>query len=152
MYKPEIPPNTGNIGRLCVNSGVPLSIIGEPSFDISVKSARRAGLDYWQHLELNQFPDWNSFLEARQSRRIFLVTKFAKRNYASIIYEKNDIFVFGQETKGLPVEIRDSWHEDLKISIPMEPVSRSINLSNAVAIVLYESIRQTRNWAENPLP
>lgn len=152
MYKPEIPPNTGNIGRLCVNSGVPLSIIGEPSFDISVKSARRAGLDYWQHLELNQFPDWNSFLEARQSRRIFLVTKFAKRNYASIIYEKNDIFVFGQETKGLPVEIRDSWHEDLKISIPMEPISRSINLSNSVAIVLYEAMRQVYNWAENPLP
>lgn len=152
LYKPEIPPNTGNIGRLCVNSGVPLSIIGEPGFDLSEKAARRAGLDYWQYLRLNRYPDWDQFLEEKKDSRIFLISKFGKTNYATVSFETRDVFVFGQETRGLPQEIRNSWPAERILSIPMEPISRSINLSNAVAIVLFEALRQTRGWAENPLP
>lgn len=152
LYRPEIPPNTGNIGRLCVNSGVPLSIIGEPAFDLSEKSARRAGLDYWKHLELNRFSDWDQFLKAREGRRIFLVSKFGTQNYAGVSYQKDDILVFGQETKGLPSEIRENWEPNRVLFIPMEPISRSINLSNSVAIILFESLRQINAWSENTLP
>ncbi|MCC5813735.1 MAG: tRNA (cytidine(34)-2'-O)-methyltransferase [Leptospira sp.] len=151
LFKPEIPPNTGNIGRLCVNSGVPLSIIGEPAFDLSEKAARRAGLDYWQHLELNRYKDWDEFIEAKQGKRIFLVSKFGTKNYAKVCFREGDVLVFGQETKGLPASIRENWMPDRVLFIPMKPISRSINLSNSVAIILFESLRQIGNWSENTL-
>lgn len=152
LFRPEIPPNTGNIGRLCVNAGASLCIIGQPSFDLSEKAARRAGLDYWQHLDLQRFEDWNDFLKHKKGRRIFLISKFGKTVYASVRFEKDDILVFGRETSGLPEEIMKSNHVTDTLMIPMPADSRSINLSNAVAIVLFESMRQIYSWSENPLP
>jgi tRNA (cytidine/uridine-2'-O-)-methyltransferase len=146
LFEPEIPPNTGNIGRLCVNGGVPLQIIGKPAFDLSEKAVRRAGLDYWDQLRLTLHPDWDSFLAKNSGSRIFLVTKFGPVSYTSVRYLESDILVFGRETRGLPPEILSSWPETQKIFIPMQPESRSINLSNAVAIVLFEGLRQIRQW------
>lgn len=152
LFRPEIPPNTGNIGRLCVNAGASLCIIGQPSFDLSEKAARRAGLDYWQHLDLHRYEDWNDFLNHKKGKRIFLISKFGKTVYASVRFEKDDILVFGRETSGLPEEIMKSNHVTDTLMIPMPADSRSINLSNAVAIVLFESMRQIYSWSENPLP
>lgn len=144
LFEPEIPPNTGNIARLCVNAGVPLSIIGKPSFDMSHKAVRRAGLDYWQDLDLRLFPSWEPFCQAKieSGQRIFLISKFGKKNYWDESFGKDDIFVFGKETSGLPPEIQENHPEGQILRIPMAAHSRSINLSNAVAIILYEALRQ----------
>lgn len=151
LYEPEIPPNTGNIGRLCVNAGAKLSIIGKPSFDLQEKSLRRAGLDYWKELDWELHENWESFLKKRQGQRIFLVSKFGRKNYAQVTYHIDDIFVFGRETSGLPDWVRNSHDPDRILMIPMVVGSRSINLSNAVAIVLYEALRQIYKWSENTL-
>lgn len=146
LYRPEIPPNTGNIARLCVNAGVPLSIVGEPSFDLSEKAVRRAGLDYWKDLEFHQFPTYETFLETKtkEGKRIFLVSKFGKKLYWDVSFQAQDVFLFGRETSGLPEEIHKGHPSDQIISIPMAEASRSINLSNAVAIILYEAVRQEK--------
>ncbi|TGM59227.1 tRNA (cytidine(34)-2'-O)-methyltransferase [Leptospira vanthielii] len=146
LFRPEIPPNTGNIARLCVNVGVPLSIVGEPSFDLSEKAVRRAGLDYWKDLDLRRFADYEEFRSKKETEgsRIFLVSKFGTRVYWDVDFEKNDVFLFGRETSGLPEEIHKSCPPEHIISLPMAAVSRSINLSNAVAIVLYEALRQEK--------
>jgi tRNA (cytidine/uridine-2'-O-)-methyltransferase len=143
LFRPEIPPNTGNIARLCVGIGARLHIIGEPSFDISEKAVRRAGLDYWEHLQLILHQDWNNFLKTVQnSQRIFLITKFGETNYTKNQFFKGDFLVFGRETSGLPKEISDAFPKEQKLSIPMPGPIRSINLSNSVAIVAYEALRQ----------
>jgi tRNA (cytidine/uridine-2'-O-)-methyltransferase len=143
LYRPEIPPNTGNIARLCVGIRAKLHIVGTPSFDISEKSARRAGLDYWEHLLLTQHEGWEEFLTTIPDiSRVFLVTKFGKMKYSNQTYQENDFLVFGRETSGLPEEIRNSFPEENQIFIPMSPECRSINLSNSVAIVSYEAVRQ----------
>lgn len=146
LYRPEIPPNTGNIARLCVNAGVPLSIIGEPSFDLSEKAVRRAGLDYWKDLELFRYPTWEIFQKEKESlgKRIFLVSKFGTKVYWDMSFTSQDVFLFGRETSGLPEEIHKGHPSDQIISIPMAESSRSINLSNAVAIILYEALRQEK--------
>ncbi|MCW7480976.1 tRNA (cytidine(34)-2'-O)-methyltransferase [Leptospira kanakyensis] len=146
LYRPEIPPNTGNIARLCVNVGVPLSIVGEPSFDLSEKAVRRAGLDYWKDLDLRRFADYEEFRTKKEAEgsRIFLVSKFGTKLYWDVDFEKTDVFLFGRETSGLPEEIHQSCPPEQIISLPMAEVSRSINLSNAVAIVLYEALRQEK--------
>lgn len=146
LFRPEIPPNTGNIARLCVNTGVPLSIVGEPSFDLSEKAVRRAGLDYWKDLDFYQYQTWEEFQTTKKSegKRIFLVSKFGKKTYWDVEFRANDVFLFGRETSGLPEEIHKGHPSDQIISIPMAEASRSINLSNAVAIVLYEALRQEK--------
>ncbi|PJZ85259.1 tRNA (cytidine(34)-2'-O)-methyltransferase [Leptospira harrisiae] len=146
LYRPEIPPNTGNIARLCVNVGVPLSIVGEPSFDLSEKAVRRAGLDYWKDLDLRRFANYEEFRSQKQAEgsRIFLVSKFGTKVYWDVNFQKTDVFLFGRETSGLPEEIHQSCPPEHIISLPMAEVSRSINLSNAVAIVLYEALRQEK--------
>ncbi|MCW7469993.1 tRNA (cytidine(34)-2'-O)-methyltransferase [Leptospira kanakyensis] len=146
LYRPEIPPNTGNIARLCVNVGVPLSIVGEPSFDLSEKAVRRAGLDYWKDLDLRRFADYEEFRTKKEAEgsRIFLVSKFGTKLYWDVDFQKTDVFLFGRETSGLPEEIHKSCPPEQIISLPMAEVSRSINLSNAVAIVLYEALRQEK--------
>ncbi|ABZ93345.1 rRNA methylase [Leptospira biflexa serovar Patoc strain 'Patoc 1 (Ames)'] len=146
LFRPEIPPNTGNIARLCVNAGVPLSIVGEPAFDLSEKAVRRAGLDYWKDLELHRYPDWDWFQKEKetQGKRIFLVSKFGKKVYWDVSFSSKDVFLFGRETSGLPEEIHKGHPSDQIISIPMAESSRSINLSNAVAIILYEALRQEK--------
>ncbi|MDF3822477.1 tRNA (cytidine(34)-2'-O)-methyltransferase [Leptospira sp. 96542] len=146
LFEPEIPPNTGNIARLCVNAGVPLSIIGKPSFDISEKAVRRAGLDYWKDLELSQFEDWESYseLKRKQNQRVFLVSKFGKIDYWDVEFSPSDCFLFGKETSGLPEFVHNVTDPSQIIRIPMASGSRSLNLSNACAIVLYEALRQEK--------
>lgn len=140
---PEIPPNTGNIARLCVAIGAKLHIIGKPSFDLSEKAVRRAGLDYWDDLELVLHPDWSECKkEVPDLSRIFLITKFGSKNYTEESFKEGDFFVFGRETSGLPPEILSDIPEFQHLKIPMLAVSRSLNLSNAAAVVAYEAIRQ----------
>lgn len=147
LYKPEIPPNTGNIARLCVAIGAELHIVDKPSFDLSEKAVRRAGLDYWEYVSLHQHKSWEDFIRnIDNSSRIFLISKFGKAKYTEPRFQADDWFVFGQETKGLPKNIINNFPVEQVLRIPMENESRSLNLSNAVAIVAYESLRQINNW------
>lgn len=142
LYRPEIPPNTGNIARLCVGIQAKLHIVGKPSFDMSEKAVRRAGLDYWEHLYCASTQIgthlWRLFLIYQES----FSHKIRKTLYSQQNYEENDYFVFGRETSGLPEEIRNQFPDSNQIHIPMRPECRSLNLSNAVAIVSYEAVRQ----------
>ena len=147
MYKPQIPPNTGNIGRLCVNTDSTLHIVGNASFDFTEKSVRRAGLDYWKYLKLQFHENWETFISSlRKDNDIFLVSKFGTTIYSNAKYNSNSYLVFGNETSGLPQTIFSTVKPESIVKIPMAENSRSINLSNAVAIVLYEALRQTKNW------
>jgi tRNA (cytidine/uridine-2'-O-)-methyltransferase len=143
LYKPEIPPNTGNISRLCVGVGASLHIVGTPAFDISEKAVKRAGLDYWNDLDLVLHSDWDSFLKTVPNpERIFLITKFGKTLYSRVQFQKSDYLVFGSETSGLPESVKENSPESNKLYLPMLAISRSINLSNTVAVLVYEGIRQ----------
>lgn len=154
LYQPEIPPNTGNIARLCVCTGTPLHIIGQPKFDMSDKAVKRAGLDYWDRLILHKHADWREFVDSVAARAtsgnhapdILLVSKFGKHIYWDHPFRGNEILVLGMETTGLPPFIHDeirARNSDHILRIPMTPESRSLNLANAASIVLYESLRQT---------
>ncbi|MCZ9891931.1 tRNA (cytidine(34)-2'-O)-methyltransferase [Brachyspira hyodysenteriae] len=142
LYRPEIPANTGNIGRLCVGLNIPLHIVSKPSFIISSKEVRRAGLDYWEHLELVKHENENTFLEYcnNNNKRIVPITKFGKHRYDEFQYSNNDILLFGRESSGLRESL---WENDLEnsIYIPMSDNIRSINVSNTAAIVAYEAYR-----------
>ena len=139
LHQPEIPPNTGNIIRLCANSGAELHLIHPLGFKLEDKRMRRAGLDYHEWAEVKQYPDDASFLEKNQHRRIIACTTKATTLYSGMAYQAEDILLFGAETKGLPEDLRAPFH---CVKIPMRPESRSLNLSNAVAIILYEAWRQ----------
>jgi len=157
LYQPEIPPNTGNIARLCVCTGTPLHIIGRPNFDMDEKAVKRAGLDYWDRLVLHKHKDWRTFADAVAARavageepkhapEILLVSKFGNQVYWDHPFQGNEIFVFGMETDGLPEFVHEeirARNPDHILRIPMTPESRSLNLANAASIVLYESLRQT---------
>jgi len=139
LYQPEIPPNTGNIIRLSANIGARLHLIKPYGFELNEKQCRRAGLDYQQLMHLSEYESFSNFLETFQPKRIFLVTTKVSKKYTDIKYKDEDVFIFGNETSGVPNEIR----EKLKgITLPMVNNSRSLNLSNSVAIVLYEAWRQ----------
>ncbi|MCB1142610.1 MAG: tRNA (cytidine(34)-2'-O)-methyltransferase [Leptospiraceae bacterium] len=143
LYRPEIPPNTGNISRLCVGLDIPLHIIGKPAFDMDEKSVRRAGLDHWKDLTLYFYEDFNEFFGKFSDRKnIYLVTKFAKNLLFDRKFSNESVFVFGNETSGLPGEIHEEFNDDQKIRIPIHGPVRSLNLSNAVAVVAYEAFRQ----------
>ncbi|MDH5655317.1 MAG: tRNA (cytidine(34)-2'-O)-methyltransferase [Spirochaetia bacterium] len=149
LYKPEIPQNTGNIGRLSVCTGSRLHIIGEPSFSLSESAVKRAGLDYWPRLDLTLHSEWKAFREhfSNSESRILLITKFAKHSYADFNYRMDDCVVFGQETSGLPDEIVNEIQtccpENI-LRIPVVEDCRSLNLGNAVGIVLFEALRQNQ--------
>jgi tRNA (cytidine/uridine-2'-O-)-methyltransferase len=143
LVAPEIPQNTGSIGRLCVATGTPLHLIDPLGFVVDDKHVRRAGLDYWEHVLLTRHPSWEAFLAVRPAGRLLL---FAARppgpSYTTIGFREDDVLVFGSESRGLPQPIRDA-HPDATYSIPIRsPHVRSLNLANAVAIVLYEALRQ----------
>ncbi len=142
LFEPEIPPNTGNIIRLCANSGADLHLIHPLGFAPDDKQLRRAGLDYHEWARVYHHQNWAKFLEQAQSKRIFACSTKGTHFYTDVHYEPDDILLFGPETRGLPPAVLESIPSSQIIRIPMLPNSRSLNLSNAVAIILYEALRQ----------
>ena len=145
LVEPEIPSNTGNISRTCAVTGAALHLVHPLGFDISEKQVKRAGLDYWSELELYEYQSFNEVREAYPNGKFYYCTTKAKNTYSEIDYNKDtaeDIFlVFGKETKGLPEDLLAENYEDC-IRIPMRKTMRSLNLSNSVAIIAYEVLRQ----------
>lgn len=141
LHQPEIPGNTGNIGRTCVATGTSLHLIEPLGFRLDEKSIRRAGMDYWEHLDVARYINFAEFQEKHPGARIWMATTKAKRVYTEVTYSPEDYIMFGKESAGIPEEILVE-HEESCIRIPMLPAIRSLNLSNSVAIVLYEALRQ----------
>ena len=142
LYQPEIPQNTGNIIRICANTGATLHLVKPFGFEWDDKRLRRAGLDYHELALVTLHEDFEACQIALADTRWFALTTKAKRSYAEITYRPNDTVLFGQETKGLPAYIAHSLKDEQKLRIPMQATSRSINLANSVAITLYEGWRQ----------
>jgi len=143
LIEPEIPPNTGNIARLCAATGAVLHLVGKLGFSIDDRYLKRAGLDYWDKVELKQWESLDHLQEwFPDSRFWYLSTKVAPSCYQAGIYQPGDFLVFGKETAGLPAALLEA-HPDQCLTIPMPGKVRSLNLSNAVAVVLYEALRQT---------
>ena len=142
LFQPQIPPNTGNIIRLCANSGARLHLIQPLGFSLDVKSCRRAGLDYRELVDVTQWPDFQSYRNAVPQKRIWAVTKFGPTRYDAAPIGGDDALLFGSETAGLPADVTGMFDEREKLYLPMIPGTRALNLSNAVAICLYDAWRQ----------
>ena len=142
LYQPEIPPNTGNIMRLCANTGARLHLIEPLGFRLEDKELRRAGLDYRERAEVRTHASLESFLEGVKPSRLLAFSTRARRLYAEMEYQENDALLFGPETRGLPPEILSGLPEAQRLRLPLVPGNRSLNLSNAVAVVVYEAWRQ----------
>ncbi|QDC97362.1 tRNA (uridine(34)/cytosine(34)/5-carboxymethylaminomethyluridine(34)-2'-O)-methyltransferase TrmL [Candidatus Methylopumilus universalis] len=142
LFEPEIPPNTGNIIRLCANTGTQLHLIEPLGFSLDDKQLLRAGLDYHEYAPVKTYPNFSAFESLFNKSRMFAVTTKGGMPYHEVSYKEGDIFLFGPETRGLPESIRSQFDHDKKIRIPMAENSRSLNLSNAAAILLYEAWRQ----------
>ncbi|SDJ90100.1 tRNA (cytidine/uridine-2'-O-)-methyltransferase [Ferrimonas sediminum] len=142
LYEPEIAPNTGNIIRLCANNGCRLHLIEPLGFDLEEKKLRRAGLDYGDLARVSRYPDYQAFLQAMAGRRLFALTTKGSRPHTEPAYQSGDVLLFGPETRGLPQSVREAIPESQRIRVPMLGSSRSLNLSNTVAIVSYEAWRQ----------
>jgi len=142
LVEPEIPPNTGNIARLCAATNVPLHIVGVTGFRMDDRALRRAGLDYWPEVQLSRHPDLESLYQSLPEARFVYLTTKAERFYTDWSFQANDCLVFGRETRGLPEELlHANWSHCLKIPI-VNPRIRSLNLATAVGIVLFEALRQ----------
>ena len=141
LYEPEIPANTGNIGRTCVATGTSLHLIKPLGFDISDKAVRRAGMDYWKELDLHVYENFEEFVEKNPGARIYMATTKARKAYTEVEYKGNDFIMFGKESAGIPEEILVKY-EGTSVRIPMIGEIRSLNLSNSVSIILYEALRQ----------
>ncbi len=142
LYQPEIPPNTGNIIRLCANSGAELHLIHPLGFSLDTKQLRRAGLDYHEWAHIHEYADYDDFITKNPHKNIYACTTKAQQHHSDATYQEDDVLLFGPETRGLPTEILDTLPSNKKIRIPMCENSRSLNLSNATAIILYEAYRQ----------
>ena len=142
LYQPEIPPNTGNIIRLCANTGARLHLVKPLGFSLDDKQLVRAGLDYHEFATIRVYENWADCLAQFEARRIFAVSTKGTRRYDLITYGEDTVFVFGPETRGLPASLLQSFSEEHRIRVPMQPNNRSLNLSNAVAVVVYEAWRQ----------
>ena len=142
LFEPEIPPNTGNIIRLCANSGAFLHLIHPLGFDLDDTKLQRAGLDYHEWARIKEYDSLDAFIEQVNPKKIYAISTHGQRNYTEIAYTQNIALLFGPETRGLPKSILRTFTEDSILCIPMQSESRSLNLSNAVAIVLYEVWRQ----------
>ena len=141
LYQPEIPQNTGNIARTCAATGVSLHLIRPLGFNIDDKYVKRAGLDYWHLLDLHIYDTWENFIAQKGHLALYFIETKGRQYYHDFQYPEDSYFVFGPETRGIPESIlRQYW--DRVIRIPMKPDSRSLNLSNAAAIVIYEALRQ----------
>lgn len=141
LHEPEMPANTGNIGRTCVAAGARLHLIEPLGFSINDKMVKRAGLDYWDKLDVTVYDDFNDFCERNPGAKIYMATTKAHKTYTEVSYEPDCYIMFGKESAGIPEEILVN-HEDTCVRIPMIGDIRSLNLSNSVAIVLYEALRQ----------
>ncbi|MET0229701.1 MAG: tRNA (uridine(34)/cytosine(34)/5-carboxymethylaminomethyluridine(34)-2'-O)-methyltransferase TrmL [Rhodanobacteraceae bacterium] len=143
LYQPEIPPNTGNVIRLCANTGAALHLIRPLGFDLDDKKLRRAGLDYHEFARVAVYDDLDAFLAAVSPRRLFAVSTRGRVRYDRVEYAGDDALLFGPETRGLPQAILDALPEQQRLRLPMRPGNRSLNLSNAVAVIVFEAWRQT---------
>ncbi|MGZ9711652.1 tRNA (uridine(34)/cytosine(34)/5-carboxymethylaminomethyluridine(34)-2'-O)-methyltransferase TrmL [Glaciimonas sp. GNP009] len=148
LVEPEIPPNTGNIIRLCANTGAQLHLIEPLGFPLDDAKMRRAGLDYHDYATMKVHPNWCAFIDFMKHEpnydpsRMFAMTTHGSTPFANIAFQPGDVFVFGSETRGLDPELRESFAESQRIRLPMRPDNRSLNLSNTVAVVVYEAWRQ----------
>lgn len=142
LYRPEIPPNTGNVIRLCANTGARLHLIEPLGFSIDDKQLRRAGLDYHEYAQMRVHASWEECARSFGDARRFAFTRRATRGYDEIRYREGDVLVFGAETSGLPEEILEGFAPEARLRLPMRPGMRSLNLSNAVAVAVYEAWRQ----------
>ncbi|WP_226668900.1 tRNA (uridine(34)/cytosine(34)/5-carboxymethylaminomethyluridine(34)-2'-O)-methyltransferase TrmL [Microbulbifer aggregans] len=142
LYQPEIAPNTGNIIRLCANTGAELHLIEPLGFAMDDKRLRRAGLDYAEYSRVVRHRDWQAFVDAEQPSRVLALSTKGRRPHSEVAFESGDAIVFGPETRGLPADFLAMTGEENTLRIPMCANSRSINLSNAAAIVIYEAWRQ----------
>ncbi|HET7604371.1 MAG TPA: tRNA (cytidine(34)-2'-O)-methyltransferase [Gemmatimonadales bacterium] len=150
LIQPQIPPNTGNIARLCAATDTPLHLIAPLGFSIADREVKRAGLDHWDKVDLWVHPDWYAFRDAISRKRCLYFSANAERDYREAPFRKNSVLVFGNEVDGMPARILEK-HPDQCFRIPMEESVRSLNLANAVSIVLYEGLGKTRP-ASDPWP
>ena len=142
LFEPEIPPNTGNIIRLCANTGCQLQLIAPLGFELDDKRLRRAGLDYGEWEDIQIHDGWSAFLSDQQPQRLFAVTTKGRSLHHDVHYQAGDYLVFGPESRGLPDSVLNSLGNEQKIRIPMLPDSRSMNLSNAASVLVYKAWRQ----------
>ena len=143
LYEPEIPPNTGNIMRLCANTGCTLHLIHPLGFQLDAKKLKRAGMDYRDMANVQEHNNYQEFLDfIGESSRIFALTTKGSQQYSDVTFQADDIFLFGPETRGLPKSVLDTLTPRNKLRLPMLPESRSLNLSNTAAIMVYEALRQ----------
>lgn len=142
LYQPEIPPNTGNVIRLCANSGAALHLIRPLGFELDHAKLRRAGLDYHEFARVHVHDDLGAFLAALKPNRLFALSTRGRIRYDTVAYADGDAWLFGPETRGLPQDVLDGIDEGHRLRLPMRPGNRSLNLSNSVAVVVYEAWRQ----------
>jgi tRNA (cytidine/uridine-2'-O-)-methyltransferase len=144
LVEPEIPPNTGNVIRLCANTGCHLHLIEPLGFNFDDKHMRRAGLDYHEYASLKRHANWQAFLDSERParQRMFAMTTKGSRHAHEVAFAPGDWFVFGCETRGLPAVLRDGFPTEQRLRLPMLPEQRSLNLSNSVAVITYEAWRQ----------
>ena len=149
LHQPEIPQNTGNIGRTCVATGTPLHLISPLGFRLNERMLKRAGMDYWEDVDVSRYLSFDDFLSKHPGARVYMATTKARRSYTDVEYRPDDFIMFGKESAGIPEDILERY-EPYCVRIPMLPGTRSLNLSNAVSIVLYEALRQT-GFTDNSL-
>lgn len=143
LYEPEIPANTGNIGRTCVATGARLHLIEPLGFRLTEKELKRAGMDYWQELDVTRYVNWEDFLLKNKGAKIYMATTKGKHVYSDVAYEPDCYLMFGKESAGIPEEILVKYPDNC-VRIPMIGETRSLNLSNSVAVLLYEALRQNQ--------
>lgn len=141
LYEPEIPANTGNIGRTCVATGTRLHLIEPLGFHLTEKAVKRAGMDYWPQLDVTRYINYQDFLDKNPGAKIYMATTKAQKVYTEVSYEPDCYIMFGKESAGIPEEILKE-HPDTAVRIPMVGDTRSLNLGNSAAIILYEALRQ----------
>lgn len=142
LVHPEIPPNTGNVIRLCANTGAHLHLIEPLGFPIDSAKMRRAGLDYHEFASMQVHPDWDTFITRQRPQQLYAMTTRGTRRPDQVVFARDDYLVFGSETAGLPAQLLARFPEPQRLRLPMRPGNRSLNLSNAVAVVVYEAWRQ----------
>jgi len=142
LYQPEIPPNAGNVIRLAANTGARLHLVEPLGFSMDDRQLKRAGLDYHEYARVQVHGNWQACLDVLKGRRIYALTTKADKNLFDVKFEEDDVFAFGSETSGLPRQLLDSFNPGMRLRLPMRPGNRSLNLSNAVAVTVFEAWRQ----------